>query len=53
MFFDVKHAELSGSHLVKLKFEDGSAGNVDLKKYIKTGTVFERFSDPAYVAPCE
>ncbi len=49
MYFDVKHAEFSGSHLVRLQFEDGSAGNVDLKKYIKTGTVFEKFIDPKYV----
>ncbi len=50
MYFDVKHAELSGSHLVKLQFEDGSAGNVDLRKYVETGTVFEKFGDPKYVA---
>lgn len=49
MYFDVKHAERSG-HLVKLKFQDGSAGNVDLRRYIQAGTVFERFNDPDYVA---
>ncbi len=50
MYFDVKHAELSGSYLLKLQFEDGSAGNVDLKTYIKAGTVFERFNDLKYLA---
>ncbi len=50
MYFDVKHAELSGSHLAILQFEDGSVGNVDLKKYIQAGTVFEKFNDPKYVA---
>ncbi len=50
MYFDVKHAELSGSHLVKLQFEDGSAGSVDLKKYVQAGPVFERFNDPTYVS---
>ena len=50
MYFDVKHAELSGGHNVQLTFEDGSAGKVDLRNYIKEGTVFSRLGDPAYMS---
>jgi hypothetical protein len=49
MFFDVKHAELSEGHLVKIQFEDGTAGTVDLRKYIKEGTVFSKLNDPDYL----
>jgi len=49
MYFDVKNAERTG-YQVMLDFEDGSAGGVDLRKYIQEGTVFEKLSDPAYVA---
>lgn len=49
MYSDVKHAELSGGYSVKLQFEDGSFGTVDLRKYAKEGTVFSRFNDPEYL----
>jgi hypothetical protein len=49
MFFDVKDAELTSSYLVKVEFEDGTSGKVDLRKYIKEGTVFSKFNDPAYL----
>ena len=49
MYFDVKHAKLSSSYDVQLTFEDGSAGKVDLRNYVKEGTVFSKFSDPAYL----
>jgi len=49
MFFDVKNAELTGSYLVKVEFEDGTAGKVDLRKYVQEGTVFSKFSDPTYL----
>lgn len=49
MYFDVKEAELGSGHLVKLRFEDGSAGSVDLAAYIQQGTVFARLNDSAYV----
>ena len=45
----MKNAERTGYH-VRVDFEDGSAGNVDLRKCVKEGTVFERLSDRAYVA---
>ena len=50
MYFDVKHAELTGSYVAKLTFEDGSTGSVDLGKYTKEGTVFEKFNDPGFLA---
>ena len=49
MYFDVKHADRTG-HQLKLQFEDGSAGKVDLRKYIDEGTVFEKLNDPRYLA---
>lgn len=48
MYFDVKKAEAVGGYVVKLEFEDGSTGMVDLSKYLEEGTVFTRLSDPAY-----
>jgi hypothetical protein len=49
MFFDVKHAELRSNSLVEIEFEDGTTGTVDLRKYLKEGTVFSRFGDPDYL----
>ena len=48
MYFDVKKAESVGGYVVTLEFEDGSAGKVDLSKYVEEGTVFSRLRDPVY-----
>ena len=48
MYFDVKRAESVGGYVVRLEFEDGSIGKVDLSKYLEEGTVFVRLRDPEY-----
>jgi hypothetical protein len=48
MYFDVKKAESVGAYVIKLEFEDGSTGKVDLSKYLEEGTVFARLKDPVY-----
>lgn len=48
MFFDVADAQYVSEYRIRLKFEDGSRGTVDLSGYIKPDTVFEAFSDKEY-----
>jgi hypothetical protein len=48
MYFDLKKAEIVAGYVLKLEFEDGSIGNVDLSKYVEEGTVFDRLKDPSY-----
>ncbi len=49
MFFELKQAKLSENYLATIEFEDGSKGTVDLREFIKEGTVFEKFDDPEYL----
>lgn len=48
MYFDLKNAEVVGGYVLKLEFEDGSTGKVDILKYVEEGTVFARLKDPSY-----
>jgi hypothetical protein len=45
MYFEISDAHYKHSYSVDLKFEDGSAGTVDLQKYLRAGTVFEQLRD--------
>jgi len=45
MFFDVTHAQYDSEYRIRLEFEDGTGGTVDLSDYIKPDTVFEVFKD--------
>ncbi len=46
MNYDIKEARYVGGHTVWLKFEDGTAGEVDLATELK-GPIFEPLRDPA------
>lgn len=48
MYFELKSAELLGGYELKLEFEDGSTGKVDLRRYVQEGTVFARLEDSSY-----
>lgn len=48
MFFDVVEAEYIADYKIKLSFENGKRGIVDLKDYSKKGGVFEDFKDKNY-----
>ncbi len=43
MYYDIQSAEYCGGYKIKLTFADGKNGMVDFKKYIREGTVFEKF----------
>jgi len=45
MFFDVTQAEYVGDYNIRLEFEDGASGVVDLSDYPEQGTVFSAFFD--------
>jgi len=45
MYFEISEARHKDSYKIDLKFEDGSAGTVDLQKYLRPGTVFEKLKD--------
>jgi hypothetical protein len=44
----VKTAQHIDRYRIRLDFEDGSRGDVDLAGYVRPGTVFEAFADPDY-----
>jgi hypothetical protein len=48
MYFNITEANYVGNHEIKLNFEDGSVGKVDLSKYIEPGTLFEKLRDIEY-----
>ena len=48
MYFDLKNAEVVSGYLLKLEFEDGTTGKIDLSKYVEEGTVFAVLKDPSY-----
>ena len=45
MYFDISEARYKDSYKIDLRFEDGSAGTVNLQKYLRAGTVFEKLND--------
>ncbi|MBN2566214.1 MAG: DUF2442 domain-containing protein [Candidatus Eisenbacteria bacterium] len=45
MFFDLKEAQYLEDYKIALRFEDGSAGEVDLSGYPDKDTVFRAFLD--------
>lgn len=50
MLKDIVSVEHLGAHRLKLRFEDGVVGEVDLSKLIAFRGVFEPLSEVAYVA---
>jgi hypothetical protein len=48
VYFQLKQAEPMGGHQLRLRFEDGSSGSVDLSEYIEEGTIFAKLNDLAY-----
>ncbi len=48
MYFDVIEAQYVDGYRIKLDFEDGSSGTVDLSDYLKEDTVFRAFQDIGY-----
>lgn len=42
-------AEPLGGHTVRVRFEDGTSGDVDLSYLVEYGGVFEPLRDPDYV----
>jgi ABC-type metal ion transport system substrate-binding protein len=48
MYFDVVKAQYIDDYRIKLEFEDGSTGTVDLSDYLKGDTVFRAFQDIGY-----
>jgi hypothetical protein len=47
-FSYVRDAERLGGHVLRLSFEDGTVGDVDLGYLIGRGPVFEPLRDPEY-----
>ena len=45
MIPDVVSAEYQGSYRIKLTFDNGKSGVIDLSSYTQKGGVFERFKD--------
>jgi hypothetical protein len=45
MIHDIVSAEYRGGYSIKLTFDDGKTGTVDLSRYLAKGGVFERFRD--------
>ena len=48
MYFNITEAKYLKNHEIRLNFEDGSVGKVDLSKYIEQGTVFDKLRDINY-----
>jgi hypothetical protein len=48
MYFNTTEANYVGNREIKLNFEDGSVGKVDLSKYIEPGTIFDKLRDIEY-----
>lgn len=49
-FSYVRDAEQLGGHVLRLSFEDGTVGDVDLGYLVGRGPVFEPLRDPEYFA---
>jgi hypothetical protein len=47
MFYNVTHAEYVRDYVIRLAFEDGTSGDVDLAGEL-WGEVFEPLKDPEY-----
>lgn len=45
MFFEIVNAEYLSDYKIKVEFEDGSQGEVDLSDYLEEDTVFKSFLD--------
>ena len=50
MLKDVVEAELVGDHRLRLRFEDGAGGEVDLSTVVPFEDVFAPLRDPAVIA---
>jgi hypothetical protein len=48
MYFNVISAEYENGYTIRLAFEDGSEGSVDLSDYPDPDTVFKSFADLDY-----
>ena len=48
MFFEVRQAEYLNDYQIKVEFEDGHSGIVDLSSYPNADTVFRKFLDREY-----
>ena len=48
MYFEIKEAVFQKEHQIRMRFEDGSVGTVDLSDYLKEDTVFSQFSSEEY-----
>jgi hypothetical protein len=48
MYFNIAEAKYLRNHEIRLTFEDGSVGKVDLSKYIEHGTIFDKLTDVEY-----
>jgi hypothetical protein len=45
MQFEITDAHYVESYKIDLRFEDGSTGTADLRKYLQAGTAFEKLKD--------
>jgi hypothetical protein len=50
MFSDVVAVEYLGGHRLRLRFEDGIEGEVDLAQHLEWEAIFEPLRDPRYFA---
>ena len=48
MYWDITNITYIGGYILKLTFNDGNEGIVDLSNYSKRGGVFSNFSNPEY-----
>lgn len=48
MYFDITEAQYIDDYRIRLGFEDGSRGTVDLSGYLEDDTVFRAFRDMEY-----
>jgi hypothetical protein len=53
MLRDIVEARATGDHRLYLRFEDGVAGEIDLKKLVEFKGVFSLLEDPEEVARVE
>jgi len=48
MSFDVISAEYKGEYRISLAFENGRTGEVDFRRFVERGGVFDRLKDSEY-----
>ena len=48
MYYNVVNAKYLGDYTLKLAFEDGKKGKIDLKDYANQGGVFSKLADLKY-----